>query len=200
RRLITYVSSPAPMKDAAAFAFAPPPPAAMPRLRWVRRAPPFDRSLSIPELVKARSVMLGCNNNSNHNNNSSSSNRTKHRPRRRPLSAAVAGQDPKSTPPPPPPTNPWGHQPNDPRFMEGERRFRQLLGTDRWQDVPAVFLELRRDDCALNLRTYRASMSVLAECGRGKEAMMYLQEMKGAGVTADNATLGYVATACARGG
>ena len=41
-----------------------------------------------------------------------------------------------------------------------------------------MFEQLRRDDCALNLRTYRASMSVLAECGRGKEAMMYLQEMK----------------------
>lgn len=154
------------MKDAAAFAFVPPPSAAMPRLRWVRRAPPFEPCLSIPELVKARSVMLGCNNS------------TKRRQRRRPLSAAVAGQDPKSTPPPPPPTNPWEYQPNDPRFMEGERRFRQLLGTDRWQDVPVVFQELRRDDCALNLRTYRASMSVLAECGRGKEAMMYLQEMK----------------------
>ena len=57
-------------------------------------------------------------------------------------------------------------------------RFRRLLGTDRWQDVPAVFEGLRRDHCALNLRTYRASMSVLAECGRGKEAMVYLQEMK----------------------
>lgn len=41
-----------------------------------------------------------------------------------------------------------------------------------------MFQELRRDDCALNLRTYRASMSVLAECGKGKEALMYLQEMK----------------------
>lgn len=69
-------------------------------------------------------------------------------------------------------------------FVEGERQFQDLLKTGRWRDAPAVFDGLRQEGCHLNLRTYRACMAVMAEHGKGEEAMRYLQQMEVGGLHA----------------
>ena len=67
---------------------------------------------------------------------------------------------------------------HDRRYVEGEARFRQLLGTGNWQSVARVLEGLKDEQCELNLRTWRSLMAVLAESGRGAEALMYLHDMK----------------------
>lgn len=64
------------------------------------------------------------------------------------------------------------------RHEEGEKRFQVLLNARRWQDVPRVLNSLRQRGRRLNLRTYRACIEVLAECGRANEALGYLEEME----------------------
>ncbi|CAM9498192.1 unnamed protein product [Ectocarpus sp. 12 AP-2014] len=85
----------------------------------------------------------------------------------------------------------------------GETRFKAMLGMRRPNaakvDVTRVMQELRDEGAEFNLRTYRGCLAFLAKGGRGREALMYLEEMESAGVAGDNACLGHVATACARG-
>lgn len=64
----------------------------------------------------------------------------------------------------------------------GEMRFKAMLGMRRPNaakvDLTRVMQELRDEGAEFNLRTYRGCLAFLAKGGRGREALMYLEEME----------------------
>lgn len=91
------------------------------------------------------------------------------------LSAAIAGDDAA-------PATAKRETFGDNARTWGEARFRAMLGMRRPNaakvDVTLVMQELRDEGAEFNLRTYRGCLAFLAKGGRGREALVYLEEME----------------------